>query len=199
MATLDSNVVTTAKILDANVTTAKILDANITTAKIADANVTTSKIADANVTTAKILDANVTTAKILDANITAPKLDGAQTGTAPIYGVRAWVDFDCTKNAAGAVDSLNTTRFLTSGANTNVASVTKTGSGKYNVVFTVNMPNATYAVIPAMTVADDGSEDYQRVPKIYSKTTAGFSIAFWTGGSGSSAANPVSGTFCVLA
>jgi len=73
------------------VTTTAILDANVTTAKIADSNVTTAKIADSNVTTAKILDANVTTAKILDANITAPKLDGAQTGTAPIYGVRAWV------------------------------------------------------------------------------------------------------------
>jgi len=78
------------------VTTTAILDANVATAKIADLAVTTAKIADANVTTAKILDANVTTDKILDANITASKLSGAQTGTAPIYGVRAWVNFDGT-------------------------------------------------------------------------------------------------------
>jgi hypothetical protein len=61
--------------------------------------VTTAKIADANVTTAKILDANITTAKIADASVTAPKLNGAQTGTAPIYGVRAWVNFDGTTSA----------------------------------------------------------------------------------------------------
>ncbi len=53
---LDSNAVTTAKILDANVTTTKIADANVTTAKILDANVTTAKIADANVTYAKLID-----------------------------------------------------------------------------------------------------------------------------------------------
>lgn len=71
----------------------------VTTAKILDANVTTAKILDANVTTAKILDANVTTAKIADAAITAPKLNGAQTGTAPIFGVRAWVNFNGTTSA----------------------------------------------------------------------------------------------------
>ena len=71
----------------------------VTTVKILDANVTTAKILDANVTTAKILDANVTTAKIADANITATKLDGAQTGTAPIYGIRAWANFNTQANS----------------------------------------------------------------------------------------------------
>jgi hypothetical protein len=80
-----------------NAVTANAIASNaVTTAKILDANVTTAKILDANVTTAKILDANVTTAKIADAAITAPKLDGAQTGTAPIYGIRAWVNFNGT-------------------------------------------------------------------------------------------------------
>jgi hypothetical protein len=83
--------------LAANAVTANAIAADaVVTAKIADNSVTTAKIADAQVTTAKILDANVTTAKIADANITAPKLNGAQTGTAPIYGVRAWVNFDGT-------------------------------------------------------------------------------------------------------
>ena len=91
--TINNNVVTTVKILDANittmivdanvteakladaaVTTVKILDANVTTAKIADANVTEAKLADDAVTTVKILDANVTTAKIADANVTEAKL-----------------------------------------------------------------------------------------------------------------------------
>jgi hypothetical protein len=38
----------------------------------------------------------VTTANVVDASITAAKLNGAQTGSAPIYGCRAWVNFDGT-------------------------------------------------------------------------------------------------------
>jgi len=188
-ANIGANAVITTKILDSNITTAKILDSNITTAKIANLNVTTEKIANLN----------VTTAKIADANITAPKLNGAQTGNAPIFGVRAWCDFDATKNAAGVTNGDHTARFLTSGANTNIASVTKTATGKYTVLFSVAMPNATYAVIPAMNLADNNTDDYQRVPKIFSKTTSGFGIAFYVGGLASAAANPVSGSFCVLA
>jgi hypothetical protein len=96
--------------------TANALASNaVTTAKILDANVTTAKILDANVTTAKILDANVTTAKIADAAITAPKLNGAQTGTAPIYGIRAWVNFDGTTadNISGTYSRTLTTVTVT--------------------------------------------------------------------------------------
>jgi hypothetical protein len=90
---LGSNAVTTTAILDANVTPAKLSNSDFGAFTVASGVATL----DADVvTTAKILDANVTTAKILNANITAPKLDGAQTGTAPIYGVRAWVNFDGT-------------------------------------------------------------------------------------------------------
>lgn len=51
------------------------------------------------IATANITDFNVTTEKIADAGITAPKLSGAQTGSAPIYGCRAWVNFNGTLNA----------------------------------------------------------------------------------------------------
>ena len=121
------------------------------------------------------------------------------SGTAPVYGARAWCNFNATKNAAGSIDSTNTARFLNGNSSSNIASVTKTASGKYIVDFITDMPNANYAVIAGMTISDDNSEDYQRVPKIYSQTTGGFSIAFWSGGSGSGAANPVSGTFAVFA
>jgi microcystin-dependent protein len=50
---IDSNAVTTVKILDANVTTAKIADANVTTAKIADDNVTNAKLANMVASTIK--------------------------------------------------------------------------------------------------------------------------------------------------
>lgn len=95
--TIDSDAVTTAKILDANITTAKIADSAVTTAKIANAAVTnaklgllsvstnnivnaavdTTKLADNAVTTVKITDANVTTAKIANDAVTLAKLQNA--------------------------------------------------------------------------------------------------------------------------
>jgi hypothetical protein len=107
--------------------------ASVTTAKIVDANVTTAKLAGNSVTTAKILDANVTTDKIANASVTAPKLSGAQTGTAPVYGVRAWVNF----NGTGTV-AIN--------ASGNVSSITDRGVGAYTVNFTTALPSANYAV-----------------------------------------------------
>jgi hypothetical protein len=130
---LAANAVTTTAILDANVTTTKIADASVTTLKIADSNVTTAKILDANVTTAKILDANVTTAKILDANITAEKLNGSQTGTAPIYGVRS----------SGSITQGNP-RVIRKGFN--VASAVRPDSSSTSIVFSTAMPDNNYIV-----------------------------------------------------
>jgi hypothetical protein len=169
-----------------NAVTANAIAADaVTTAKILDANVTTAKILDANVTTAKILDANVTTAKIADAAITAPKLDGAQTGTAPIYGMRAYVVFDASRNAAGATDSLNTTRFLISSGN--VASVTKTASGAFTVAFTTALPNANYAYFGTSRV-QGGSDILVFRADGGTKTTTAFQ--FVTMSRGGSATNP---------
>jgi hypothetical protein len=88
------------------VTANAIADGVITNAKIsATAAISLSKLATEllpsgiTVATASIIDANVTTAKIADAAVTAPKLSGAQTGTAPVYGVRAWANFNAKTNA----------------------------------------------------------------------------------------------------
>ena len=79
------------------VTTNAIANGAITNVKIsATAAISLSKLANEalptgiTVATANLVDANVTTAKIADAAVTATKLSGAQTGTAPVYGVRAW-------------------------------------------------------------------------------------------------------------
>jgi len=158
------------------VTTTAILDANVTTAKIADSNVTTAKIADSNVTTAKILDANVTTAKILDANVTAPKLSGAQTGTAPIFGVRAWVVFDMTKNAAGSTNSDNTTRYIPTGGSGNVTSVTKTASGSFTVAFTTALPSVNYSYVGSGEDNDSAGEVLIARPNAGTKTTSSIAL-----------------------
>jgi hypothetical protein len=83
-----------------------------------------------------IANSAVTTAKVADANITAAKLDGAQSGSAPIFGARAWANFvgdgsngACTVNASG-----------------NVSGVVKNNTGDYTVTFNTAMADANYAV-----------------------------------------------------
>lgn len=76
-----------------------------------------------------------------DGVIKAPDLDGAQTGTAPIYGCRAWVNFDGTGTTG--------TNMTILGSN-NVASVYKNGTGDYTITFTTAMPDANYSVSAAV-------------------------------------------------
>lgn len=84
-----------------------------------------------------------TASAIADGAVSAAKLDGAQTGSAPIYGCRAWVLFNGTKDTTGAVSTANTNReILASG---NVSSVTRTAAGTYTVNFTTAMPDANFA------------------------------------------------------
>jgi len=87
-------------------------------------------------------DASILTADIADANITAAKLDGAQSGSAPIYGCRAWVNFDGTRDTTGATSTANTNRLIR--ASGNVTSVLRNGTGDYTITFTTAMPDANY-------------------------------------------------------
>ena len=88
---------------------------------------------DDSIIAADIAAGAVTTAKVADANITAAKLSGAQSGSAPIYAARAWVNFDGTGTVA----------IRGSG---NVSSITDNGVGDYTVNFTTAMPDANYAI-----------------------------------------------------
>jgi hypothetical protein len=122
------------------VTANAITDGVISNSKIsASAAISLSKLATGALPTA----ITVTTANITDASVTAPKLSGAQTGTAPIFGVRAWVNFDLTRNASGGSDTANTNRFIY--ASGNVTSVTKLATGSFQVNFTTALPDADYA------------------------------------------------------
>jgi hypothetical protein len=76
-------------------------------------------------------DSSIVTADIADAAITAAKMSGAQSGSAPIYGARAWVNF----NGTGTVAIR---------ASGNVSSITDNGTGDYTVNFTTAMPDANY-------------------------------------------------------
>lgn len=66
--------------------------------------------------------------------IIAGMLDGGQSGSAPIFGVRAW----CSFNGTGTIS------IYQSG---NVSSLTDHGTGNYSINFTTNMPNASYCAI----------------------------------------------------
>jgi len=88
------------------VTLNAIADGVITNAKInASAAIDLSKLATGalpaaiTIASANIVDGTIVAADIASAAITAPKLDGAQTGTAPIFGVRALVNFNAQSTA----------------------------------------------------------------------------------------------------
>lgn len=86
-------------------------------------------------------DLSVTTADIAAGAVTAPKLDGAQSGSAPAYAARAWVNF----NGTGTVAIR---------ASGNVTSITDNNVGDYTVNFTTAMPSANYTAIAITKNAD---------------------------------------------
>ena len=137
-AKLGSASVDSVKLATNAVETSKILDGAVTAGKLA-VGVAVANLASGAIAATKLATDAVETSKIKDANITAAKLDGAQTGTAPIFGVRAWVSFDMTKNAAGTVNPSNTTRLINGSGN--VTSVTKTAAGAFTVAFTTALPS----------------------------------------------------------
>lgn len=80
------------------------------------------------------------------------------SGTAPVYGCRAWVKF------AGGSGALS--------ASGNVTSVTRTSTGTYTVNFTTAMPSSTYSQI--LTVEASGT--YAATVTGASSTTASSTI-----------------------
>lgn len=168
--------ITTDEISDSNITAAKLAPDAVTTAKIADANVTSAKLASGaaltnigtgGITSNELAGDSVTTAKIANANITAAKLDGAQSGSAPIYGARAWVNF----NGTGITGTNQTIR-----GQGNVASVYKNGTGDYTVTFTTVMPDANYAVSGVVQRSTSGDALAPVIKSGTTPTTTSFNI-----------------------
>lgn len=79
-----------------------------------------------------IQDGAVATADIANGAVTGAKLSGAQTGSAPIYGCRAWCNF------TGLTGVIN--------AGGNIASVVNTGTGTYTVTMASAMQDTNYCV-----------------------------------------------------
>lgn len=116
-------------------------------------------VSDNSVTTAKIVNFNVTADKIGTAAVTAGKLSGVQSGSAPIYGARAWVNF----NGTGTVAMR---------ASGNVSSITDNGVGDYTVNFTTAMPDANYSTVGAVDWTDNNSAQFYVRSNVAPTTTA---------------------------
>ena len=117
------------------------------------------------VTTSTGSGANVlgTSPTLISPTLTTPVINSATfatvSGTAPIYGCRAWVNFD------GTTASPCTIR-----GSGNVTSVTKNGTGDYTINFTTAMPDANYsACCSAQNSAASNGANVQRnvVPYTY--------------------------------
>jgi len=67
------------------------------------------------------------------------------TGPAPVYGARAWVNFDGTRDNTGAATIANTLRFMR--AQGNVSSVLKLADGRYVINFATPIGNGDYAAV----------------------------------------------------
>lgn len=71
-----------------------ILSTGTLSATLANNIVTTSSLVSGAVTTEKIALNSVGTAQLSAGAVTAERMSGQQTGSAPVYGCRAWVNFN---------------------------------------------------------------------------------------------------------
>jgi hypothetical protein len=90
--------------------------------------------------------------------IKAAALDGGQSGAAPIYAARAWVNF----NGTGTVAIR---------ASGNVSSITDNGTGDYTVNFTTAMPDANYAASGNISLDTETAAQAARGAVLRQKTT----------------------------
>ena len=104
-----------------------------------------------------------TASTVSNGAITAAKLDGGQSGSAPIYGCRAWVSFagrstngDCTIRSAG-----------------NVYRVERTAVGRYTVYFTTAMQDAEYA-----TITGSDANSPHKIAGVFSQSAGSVNIAY---------------------
>ena len=86
------------------------------------------------ISSTQLADSSVTSSKIASGAVGPTNLSGAQSGSAPVYGARAWVNFNGTGTVA----------IRGSG---NVSSITDNGIGDYTINFTTAMADANYCPV----------------------------------------------------
>lgn len=133
----------------------------------------------------RVQDEVITSPKIVDGSISAADLSGNQTGSAPIYGVRAWCRFNGTLTGTNAPV-----------AGGNVTSVTRNAAGDYTINFTTQLPSANYALM-GMSRSDNTS--YLTCPRIkFGSTPSTSSVSVETGSYNTVNADQSLITVCVI-
>ena len=117
---------------------------------------------DNSIVTADIADSAVTTAKVNDAAVTPAKLSGGQSGSAPIFGARAWVYFDGSRNESDTGASTNGANVKIRGSG-NVTSVLKNAVGTYTVTFTTALSDANYTAVGMLSYGNASSLNIESV------------------------------------
>lgn len=120
---------------------------------------------DGSVLTSDIADGAITGPKIAAGAVSAADLDGNQSGSAPIYGARAWVNFDGTGTFS---PNPSTTKIRASG---NVSSITDNGTGSFSVNFATAMPDTNYSV--CVTARRTNANDFNYGAMLKGTTSAG--------------------------
>ena len=100
--------------------------------------------------TGDVTISNAGVTAIGSAKVLPAMLSGAQTGSAPIYGCRAWVNFDGT-----TVTNVGGEDRCTIRGSGNVTKVVRNNTGDYTITFSTAMPDANYATVAS------GSPDVQ--------------------------------------
>ena len=101
-----------------------------------------------NAVTATTATTATTANTVSNSAITAAKLDGAQSGSAPVYGVRAWVNFNGTSGSTAIRQSGN------------VSTVTRNAVGRYTITFATAMQDTNYAIVAFARDADATDGNY---------------------------------------
>jgi hypothetical protein len=126
------------------------------------------------ITNASNVVATTFTGALVGTASTATKLS-TTTGTAPVYGVRAWVSFDGTKNTSGVADATNTNRLILGSGN--VTNVLRTSTGNYTITFATAFLSAVYSVTYSTSAATPGT--YFTRPYIFPSTRTTTSVAVY--------------------
>jgi hypothetical protein len=126
------------------------------------------------VTNAGDVAATTFTGNLIGNADTATKFAGT-TGTAPVYGIRAWVNFDGTKDSTGAASSANTNRLILGSGN--VSNVLRLATGRYQINFSIAMPTAYYAINYSTVASTPGT--YFTRPYIYPASATTTSAVVW--------------------
>jgi hypothetical protein len=148
-------------------------------ATLADGLVTTSALASGAVTTEKIASDAVTTTAIAASAITSEKMSGGQSGSAPVYGCRAWASFNGALSAGG-INASQDNQPVFIRASGNVASVIRNSSGDYTINFVTPMQDTSYCVnTSVMRTANDKAAANGITVYNNSLTVSSFRIFGW--------------------